>query len=382
MHTANRFTNGKLLPVIGFILCMIATLASPPLALAETNLAPAETNRTEKTGQTANTASTSESAVPVYCSTIDYEEVSQTVYATGKLAHKGRQSLAFKVSGTITRLNVEEGQRVKKGEVLASLGQRETNAELTKARSVYQQRQRDLTRLLSLYKKKVIPRNQMQDAQTALEVAEANLDLARERKKHLTIVAPQDGIILGRYVEERELVAPHQRAFVLSDTSKGWVIRTEISDKDIVRINQRDHANIRLDAYPDQIFSGQVSEVAAAAKPDTLLFEIEVQLDPTDRRLLEGFIGHLEIIPAATDTIAWLPIESIVAADRGKVKLFSIDDDQTVHLQEASMAWMEQGRIAIKKGIKNGTRIVTLGATFLHEGSKVEIARSARQKGR
>ncbi|PIE42738.1 MAG: hypothetical protein CSA50_08870 [Gammaproteobacteria bacterium] len=372
MTKENRTTTTNLFFIAGFIVCLFvvsiaATLISTTITFAETD-------------ETASTGLNNEPAITVYSTIIHYQNVSQKVYAAGKLAHKGRQTLAFKVSGTITELNVEEGQPVEKGQVLASLDQRETDAELTKARSVYQQRQRDLRRLESLYKKRVIPRNQMQDAQTALEVAKANLDLAKEQKKYLTLAAPQNGVILGRYVEERELVAPHQRAFVISDTSKGWVIRTQVSDKDIVRINQKDHANIRLDAYPGQLFTGHVSEVAAAADPNTLLFEIEVQLDPADQRLLEGFIGHLEIIPATTKTVAWLPIESVVTADQNKIKLFSIDDDQTVHLQEASIAWLESGFVAINKGIENGTRIVTLGATFLHESSKVQLAEASQYK--
>ncbi len=326
------------------------------------------------TPKSEDSAPSKDPVVAVTSATVEYQQIAQKVYASGKLTHKGRQALGFKISGTISQLNVEEGQPVKKGDVLASLELEEINAELAKAKSVHTQSQRDLTRLTSLYKKKVIPINQLEDARTALEVAEANLDLAIEKKRQAVLIAPQDGIVLSRFVESSELVRPHQTAFVISDTSKGWVIRTQVSDKDIVRINKNDETRIKFDAYPGHLFQGAVSEVAAAADTSTLLFEVEIQVAPENYRLLEGFIGHMEIVPAFTDRIAYVPVESVVAADKNRVKLFQIHEDQTVSLEEASMAWLESGQIAIREGLEEGAVIVNKGATFLHEGAKIQLA--------
>lgn len=315
-----------------------------------------------------------ESITPVTSSLVEYQQIAQKVYASGKLTHKGKQALAFKVSGTLDSVNVEEGQYVKKGEVLAALDMEEINAELTKARSVYTQSQRDLQRLQSLFDKKVIPLNQVEEARTAMEVAEANLDLAIEHKRQAVLVAPQDGIILAREIEEKELVRPHQTAFMLSDTSKGWIIRTQVSDKDMIRLSRKDQARILFDAYPGKSFTGQVSEIAASANAATLLFEVEVRVDPEQTRLLEGFIGHIEIVPEMTQRIAYVPVESVVAANQNRIQLFQIREDKTVSLEEASMAWLETGKIAIHEGLEDGALIVSKGATFLHEGSKIQVA--------
>lgn len=312
-----------------------------------------------------------ENATTVRSHVVEYQAVSRPVVATGQLVNKGTQTLSFKVTGTIEKITADEGQKVKQGQILAILDKEQTQARFNQAKSLHEQSLRDLKRQESLFKKKVVPLDNLQDARTALSVAKSNLDIAAYNLKHTQLIAPQDGVVLSRLIETNELVAPHQQAFVISDASQGWVIRTAVSDKDIVRINLGDEVNLRFDAYPGQAFQGAVSEIAAAASPKTLLFEVEITIAPTKNRLLAGFVGHMLIQPSEKENIAWLPVEAVVAADNDTVKLFKVEKDSRVVLQEAQVAWLESGRVAIKEGLTSGAEIVTLGATFLQEGERV-----------
>lgn len=306
---------------------------------------------------------------------VEYQQVSRPVVATGRLVNKGTQTLSFKVMGTVEEITAEEGQKVTKGQVLARLDTEETQARFNQARSLFEQNERDLKRLKSLYEKKVVPLDRLQDAETSLNVAQSTLDIAAFNLRNSKIIAPQNGVILSRQVETHELVAPHQHAFVISDEAKGWVIRTAISDKDIVRVSLGDEVGVHFDAHQGTTFRGQVSELAAAASPDTLLFEVEVSIDPSEKRLLAGFIGHMQIHPAISENIAWLPVEAVVAADKDVIKLFKVSKDSSVILQEAHIAWLESGRVAVREGLTAGAEIVTLGATFLQEGERVNLTR-------
>jgi RND family efflux transporter MFP subunit len=314
-------------------------------------------------------------ATAVQSQVVEYQQVSRPVVATGRLANKGTQTLSFKVSGTIEEITADEGQKVTKGQVLARLDTEETQARYNQASSLFAQSERDLKRLQSLYEKKVVPLDSLQDAETNLNVAQSNLDIAAFNLRNSRIIAPQDGIVLSRQIETNELVAPHQPAFVLSDVAKGWVIRTAISDKDIVRVTLGDAVSIRFDAYQGTTFLGHVSEIAGAAALDTLLFEVEVSVEPSQQKLLAGFIGHMQIHPSQTENIAWLPAEAVVAADKDVVKLFKVAPNSTVVLEEAHIAWLESGRIAVREGLSAGAQIVTLGATFLQEGERVNLVR-------
>ncbi len=337
-----------------------------PTILLAFMLSPAHAS--ENNSQSSNSAL---AGTAVKSHLVEYQNVSRPIVATGQLASKGTQTLSFKIAGTIEKITADEGQKVKKGQVLAQLDKEEFQAKYNQAKSLYEQSIRNLKRQESLYAKKVVSLDNLQDAETSVSVAKSNLDIAAFNLKHSKIVASQDGVVLNRMIEEHELVAPHQQAFVISDTSKGWVIRTAISDKDIVRVALGDEVNIRFDAYPGQAFRGFVSEVAGAASPRTLLFEVEISLDSTPKRLLSGLVGHMLIQPSEQEKIAWLPVEAVVAADKDTVKLFKVEKDSRVVLEEAQVAWLESGRVAIKEGLTAGAEIVTLGATFLQEGQRV-----------
>ncbi|ARU58130.1 RND superfamily NFE family efflux transporter membrane fusion subunit [Oleiphilus messinensis] len=312
--------------------------------------------------------------ISVHTSTVEYQAISRPIYSSGKLVHKTTQTLSFKVSGEVNTLQAEEGETVKAGQILAALDQVEIKAQLNKAKSVYEQSKRDLERLESLYQKKVIPLGQLQSAQTELDVAQANLELAKYNQKHSVIRAPQDGTVLTRMIDKNELVAPHQAAFIISGERQGWIIRTQVSDKDIVRVNYGDETKILFDAYPNEHFTGVISEIAAAANPQTLLFEVEISLNPTPKKLFSGFLGRMEIHPEQTSRVAIVPVEAVVAASRGKAKVFQVNPQNEAELKEVSVAWLDAGRVAIQDGLDAGAQIVTLGATFLQDGSLINIS--------
>ena len=155
-----------------------------------------------------------ESITPVTSSLVEYQQIAQKVYASGKLTHKGKQALAFKVSGTLDSVNVEEGQYVKRGMYWphwiwrkSTLNSPRHAASIPKAR--------EICRGCNPYlRRKVIPLNQVEEARTALEAAEANLDLAIEHKRQAVLVAPRMGLSWLREIEEKSWCA-HQTAFVL-----------------------------------------------------------------------------------------------------------------------------------------------------------------------
>jgi len=316
-------------------------------------------------------------AFPVHTEQVQYELVKRALYTSGKLVNKSQQRLSFKTSGRIKGIYVEEGQYVKQGQLLAELDQEEISAQVKQAESLYQDAQRQLKRLSQLHLKKLIPLAELQSAETQVDVSASNLRIAKFNQKHSSIKAPVSGTILKRLVEENEFVASFQASMLLGAEKQGWIVRSKISDKDIIRVSVGDPALIHLDAYQHTPFSGFVSEVSAAADERSQLFEIEVALDPTTLRLHSGFIGQLELRPQSEDRIAWVPIEAVVEAKKGKAKLFEVLANNQVVLKEVTIGWLDSGKVAISQGIENDRYIVTRGATFLSEGAYISSSNAS-----
>ncbi len=359
-----------------FIRGLVSTLVIVFSFLTMLKTAQAETSiQTPITSSTLTTTDTPKptSAFLVETATVNYLLRGKDVDASGRLANKSEQKLSFKTSGPVAQILVDEGDRVKKGQLLAQLNQEEINAQVAQSQSVFDEAKRNMERYRALYDKKVVPMERLQSAETRLEVARSNLRIAEFNKQHSVIVAPDDGRILKRTIEANEMISPFQTAFVMSLNKGGWVIRSGVTDKDIVRINKGDLTAIQLDAYPGQLLKGHVSEVAAAADIHSHLFEIEVTLDKTPLRLHSGFISRLAITPSQQEPVALIPIEAIVEARSNRAQVFVLNEEQEVHQQNVDIAWLENNAVAIKSGLPEGVSVVTSGATYLYEGAVVSV---------
>lgn len=314
------------------------------------------------------------SSLPVHTSTVNYQQLSQPVVASGTLYNKAEQKLAFKTSGLISALMVDDGDKVHEGDLLATLDLEEINAKVAQATSVEKDARRTYERLQSLYHKKLIADEQLQNSKTALEVAEADLKIALFNKKHSIIRAPADGIILHRTAESNEMAAAYQTIFVLAPESKGWVIRSHLSDKAIVRVNKGDIAQVKLDALPHLPLTGKVSEVAVASSANSRLFEVEIALDNTPTLLHSGFIARVNISPAIKEPVAIIPATAIVEAVGQVAKVFRVQPDNKVELTDVELRWFSKEGFAVGKGLFDGAEIVTAGATFLQDGTLINRA--------
>src|SRR5690554_2305782 len=220
-----------------------------------------------------------------------WQDYSKPVRISGTLENKSEQNLAFKVSGLVKKVKANEGQWVKKGQVLAALDLEEINAQVSKAQSVLDNSERNLERFTSLQGQNALSIEQLQAAETKVDDARSDLTVAKFTLRHAVIRAPADGRVLKRYIENNEMVAPGTPAFVFAPNQGGWVMRAGVTDRDIVRLNLGDSAEVSLDAYPGVVYSAQVNELAARADASqTFGVELRIEEKP-GLPLLAGFVG-------------------------------------------------------------------------------------------
>ncbi|MGD1889306.1 MAG: efflux RND transporter periplasmic adaptor subunit [Cyclobacteriaceae bacterium] len=124
----------------------------------------------------------------------DSEPIS--LIASGVLASESEMNLSFKVGGIVQEVLVREGQSVQRGQLLARLDLAEINAQVSQARNALKKAERDLKRAENLYRDTVATLEQAQNAQTAYEVAKANLEIVEFNQRYATVVAPVTGKIL------------------------------------------------------------------------------------------------------------------------------------------------------------------------------------------
>lgn len=323
-------------------------------------------------------------AVPVRVAPVAVDRVAVPVTATGTLGPKEDVALSFKIGGVVARVLVDEGQRVRAGQLLASLDFGEIDPGVTRTRAGAEKAERDLARARRLYADSVATREQVENAETARDAAQAELDAATFNRRHAAITAPADGVILRRLAEPGELVESGATVLTLGSRARGQVVRTWLADRDVVRIRTGDRATVRFDAFPDRAFEGRVTEIAAAADPMTGTYRVEIALaagpgagaaaaSPTPA-LASGLVAAVEIRPAADQSVALVPAESVLEADgtNGVVYTLAADNRSAVR-RHVTIAFLSGDRVAIASGLDGVKRIVTEGAAYLDDGSAVEV---------
>ena len=302
------------------------------------------------------------------------KEISLPIYTSGKLASKTEIKLSFKIGGIIEEILVEEGQKVKKGELLAKLDQSEINAKVTQAKSGFAKANRDLERVKRLYADSVATLEQKQDATTAYEVALSNVKVAEFNLRHSAINAPQDGKILKRLGEKNELIGAGMPVFFFGSSGNEWIVRCGVSDRDIIRLQLGDSAIVIFDAYSDKTFPAFVSEIAEAADPRTGTYEIELVVTSANQKLISGFVAQVEIFPSDHKHYTIIPIESLVegSGDKGFVFMLLQNSDKVKKLP-VEIAFLINDEVAVESGLENVCEVVSEGAAYLGEGSVVGV---------
>jgi RND family efflux transporter MFP subunit len=208
-------------------------------------------------------------------------------------------------------------------------------------------------------------------AQAALQSAEFNSGYAE-------IVAPDDGTILRRLAEERELVAAGAPVIVFGAHDRGFVVRAGMADREIVQVKLGDSARIKLDALPDAVLNGKITEVASGADSASGMFMVEIALDKVDAPfagpLKSGLVAKVQITPtsASDGERVYVPIGAIVEGNGRAASVFVLGNNHAER-RAVEVAFIENDAVALTKGLQAGEKVITDGALYLEDGEQVTV---------
>lgn len=319
-------------------------------------------------------ATPAEQSVPVRIAQVELLSLDDSLHAVGAVAPRDEVRLSFKTGGVVASIEVQEGDAVREGQVLAMLEQDEMDATLRQVRISTAKAQRDLDRARALYADGVATQEQVQDLTTALQMARATQDSAEFNARFTRIEAPADGVVMQRLVEPRELVAPGQPLLRVGMTSRGWVVKVALTDRDVVRVRVDDEATVFLDAYPTHEFPGRVAKIAAAADPATGTYEMEVLVEPGEVRLVSGLVARAQIRDGRESARPAIPLAALLEADSGKAVVFVIDRQRLLARRTVVSTGRFAGdRVEITGGLETTDVVVIEGAAYLRDGDSVRI---------
>jgi len=306
----------------------------------------------------------------------------------GKVTAAHRAELSFQIAGQIARMNILEGQRVKKGQLLASLDHKNHLYAVKSAKAGYQASSLNFQRVSQLYKEKVMSKAQFDTAQSAHDIARAKLDMKQKALADTRLVAPFDCLVAKRYVEKNEHVDRGEPVLLLQDDSR---IEVEVQlPEQMVSLGNLDifdQLQVRFDANPKLTFKAQAMELSLESSQDTCTYALVIKLpSPKDMHILPGMtaivsgvIRDSEPVRAQNNCVL-VPVEAVVFTPKAEPYVWIIDPQtQTAQKRQVQLGPMHGNSVEVIKGIHDDELVATAGLHSLDEKQLVRPMKAGKK---
>jgi membrane fusion protein, multidrug efflux system len=311
--------------------------------------------------------------VSVRLATVQKVVSSEPVIASGIVSSSSEARLAFKTGGIIEKIYVNEGDQVRKGQLLAKLNLTEINAQVNQANEAFAKIERDKKRVESLYKDSVATLEQLQNITTAYNVAKQNIEIAKFNQNFSEIRATTNGRVIKKIMNEGELVGPGMPLFyITADGANDWIIKVGVSDKDWARLKEGDFAQVNLDAFKGENFPAKISNKAASIDPQSGLYQMELKFSKIPKQLALGLFANVKMQPAMQRSYLAVPIDAIIEGNNNKAFVFVAEQGKAKKVSVETSS-IQNGNILIANGLQEGQQVITDGSAYLKEGVALKI---------
>lgn len=275
------------------------------------------------------------------------------------------------VSGALVSVQVEEGARVGRGQVLARLDDREIAAQERSAEAEFAVRQAAYERAQRLRENQVITLTEYERDRAAYAAARAQLEQLRARRGYTVIRAPADGVITEKQVETGDVVGPQTRLFTVGDLST-MVVRVAVSELDVVDLAPGHRVRVQLDAFPGRELSGTVRRIFPSADPGTRLVPVEVALGPESAGgARPGFLARVSFSLGAKENVLLVPARALTGGN-GSQNVFVVEEGVATR-RSVETGLTSQGQVEVVSGVREGEAVVVIGHNALRDGAEVRV---------
>lgn len=340
--------------------------------------------------------------VPVRIATVEDSTIDVVYRAIGTVVAYNTVTVRARVDGELQEILFEDGQKVKKGDVLARIDPRPYQISLDQALGQQRQNQaqlenaqRDLQRYQLLFKQNSIAKQQV-DAQVALvkqylgsqKSDQAAVDDARLQLSFTEIVAPMDGRLGLRQVDEGNLISAGstEGLVVLTQTQPISVLFTLPQARVPEVLEQfRQGASLEVDVYDSsdtrKLATGRLESIDNQIDIATGTLKLKARFENQDETLFPNQFVNVRL-KVRTDLPAIVaPAAAIQQGSQGAF-VYALDEMDAVELISIETGTVEGDKVAITQGLEAGTRVVVEGVDRLREGSKVEIVTATSEAAR
>lgn len=327
-------------------------------------------------------------------------DVAAHLAVVGNLIGEQTVDVAPRIGGRLVAVHVQLGDRVRRGQVIAKIDDRElveqvrqAEASLEVSKATIRQREADLKvaevnfeRSKNLYSRQLLAKQALDDAESRYLAALAQLDLARAQQsqtearleelrinlQNTSVVSPVDGFVGKRHVDPGTMMSSNSAIVSLVDIARLRLV-ANVVEKDLRMVNTGDPAEVEVDAYPGERFRGRIARVAPVLDPATRTAAMEIEVGNPDFRLKPGMYARVTLTVEDRKGVLVAPKNAIVDFQNRR-GVWVPNEDNRAQFVPVELGIEDTDRVEIRSGLREGQQFVTAGATAVRNGDQLVIA--------
>lgn len=318
----------------------------------------------DKAKETASTVVVEEDPI-VTVTQVTAQDVPQTATYTSTVLPYVKNNIVPQAGGRITKINVEIGDFVKEGQVLAEIDK----SQLQQAQLSLQNQEVELARLKSLYEAGGLSKSDLDAIELQYNVTKTQVENLLE---NTVLLSPINGVVTARNYDVGDMCSVTSPIFTVEQIVPVKVL-VGISESEYSRVKKGDSVEILADAVPGKTFYGKINRIYPTIDPATRTFTVEVVVQNNYKTLRPGMFVRATVDFGSNHNVVIPDIAVVKQQGSGERFVYVLNEDGTVTYKKVVLGRRLGAEYEVLEGIEDGAKIVTGGQIRLKDGIKVTV---------
>jgi RND family efflux transporter MFP subunit len=308
-------------------------------------------------------------AVPVEVAAVTRRTISSYIETNGTLEAENEVDVVARTAGPIVLLGTEEGESVRKGQVLARLDDVEYRAQVEIARVTLNETKLAFERAKNLQVEQLISPESYERALSSFETAQAQFEAARIQLGFTTITAPFDGLIINRYINFAEQVSTNTPLFRISDFDP-LLSPIQLPERELPRLRLGQPGYLTVEPFPDEKFSASILRISPVIDAATGTVKVTLQVRSAGK-LRPGMFARVFVEVETRNDALVIPKAALSLESIGDTVY--VADGEVASRREVGLGFAEGDFVEVVSGLADNESVVVVGQDGLSDGTPIQV---------
>jgi RND family efflux transporter MFP subunit len=312
---------------------------------------------------------TQEKTIPVKVTEIAAEQVAGSKNYIGTVEESVAVSLSFSLMGTVEEVFVQEGQRVRKGQLLAALNTTTAENSYQASLAKLRQAQDAYDRLVKVHQNGSLPDIKFVEVETGLQQAKSMAEISKKNLDDCRMYAPREGIIASRNIEVGSSVNLAQAAFKLVSVDKVF-IKIPVPENEIGSIAEGQAARVEVPALGNAVFTGKIEMKGVSASAMSHTYEAKIGINNPQSQIMPGMVCKVTLSGSSGTAVIVIPCRTVQISTDGRHYVW-LSQSNVAKRRFVKTGNLTDNGIVITEGLSASDHLITEGFQKISEGMKI-----------